>query len=132
MKFGKFCHNGLRWGLVACVVLLVPFVSYGQTLKGVEGVEGMEPMGAPGVESVLESASGGGESLKAALQGAMDANPKFLSQKHAYSVSHEAYLQSYGALLPQLDFSSPAAGTGCAATTRPRLCIQRSRERADK
>jgi adhesin transport system outer membrane protein len=104
MKFDKFCHNGLRWGLVACVVLLVPFVSYGQTLKGVEGVEGMEPMGAPGVESVLESASGGGESLKAALQGAMDANPKFLSQKHAYSVSHEAYLQSYGALLPQLDF----------------------------
>jgi adhesin transport system outer membrane protein len=104
MKLGKFCYKGLRWFLVVCVALIVPQVSSAQTLEGVGGRVGMEPLGASGVESVLEGASGGGESLTSALQGAMDANPKFLSQKHAYAVSHEAYLQSYGALLPQLDF----------------------------
>ena len=64
----------------------------------------IEPLGAPGVDSVLESVSSGGDSLKASIQSAMDSNPKFLSQKHAYSISHDAYRESYGALLPQLDF----------------------------
>ena len=59
MKLGKFCYNGLRWVLVGCVALLVPLVSSAQTMEGVEGGVGMEPLGASGVESVLEGASGG-------------------------------------------------------------------------
>ena len=62
-------------------------------------------VGAEQVDSILNDAvSGDGLTLPAAIQSAIDTNPKFLSQKNAYSSSHEAYLQSYGALLPQLDF----------------------------
>ncbi len=60
--------------------------------------------GSENVDSILNKAtSENGVSLQAALQSAMDANPDFLSKKHAYSSSHEAYLKSFGALLPQVN-----------------------------
>lgn len=60
--------------------------------------------GSENVDSILNKAtSENGVSLQAALQSAMDTNPDFLSKKHAYSSSHEAYLKSFGALLPQVN-----------------------------
>lgn len=57
MKLDKFCYNGLRWVLVVCAALLVQLVSSGQIPEGVGSGVGMEPLGASGVESVLEGAS---------------------------------------------------------------------------
>jgi len=90
--------------LVMVFVALIPALSWAQLLQIEERGPGIEPLDAVGVESVLHGVSHGGDSLKAAIQSAMDANPKFLSEKHAYAVSHDAYRESYGALLPQLDF----------------------------
>ena len=92
----------IMWFL--CFMLLTPILARAQLLEIQERGSGIEPLGASGVESVLKDVSGNGDSLKAAIQDAMDANPKFLSEKHAYAVSHDAYRVSYGALLPQLDF----------------------------
>lgn len=93
-------YRGVLWVLFA--LLLVPKVGLAQGFD--TGKAGMSPIGASGVEALLDDVSGGEVSLKAAIQSAMDDNPEFLSGKHAAAVSHEAYLQSYGALLPQLDF----------------------------
>lgn len=61
--------------------------------------------GAPAVEFMLgKVAANNGVTLQAALQDAIETNPSFLARKHAYSSSHEAYLKSFGALLPQVDF----------------------------
>lgn len=61
--------------------------------------------GATAVESMLGGvAANNGVTLQAALQDAIETNPSFLARKHAYSSSHEAYLKSFGALLPQVDF----------------------------
>ncbi len=91
------------WFLV--FMLLTPILARAQLLEIRERGSGLELVGASGVEAVLNDVSGGGGiSLKAAIQSAMDANPKFLSEKHAYAVSHDAYRESYGALLPHLDF----------------------------
>ncbi|SFK44045.1 outer membrane protein, adhesin transport system [Desulfomicrobium apsheronum] len=102
MKDRRFVYHGMFWVMV--VVFLIPALSSAQLLVVQERGTGIEPLGAPGVESVLTNVSAGGDSLKASIQAAMDSNPKFLSQKHAYSISHDAYRESYGALLPQLDF----------------------------
>lgn len=60
--------------------------------------------GSENVDSILNKAtSESGISLQSAIQSAMDTNPDFLSKKHAYSSSHEAYLKSFGALLPQVN-----------------------------
>jgi len=57
------------------------------------------------VESMLgKVAASSGVTLPSALQNAIETNPSFLGHKHAYSASHEAYLKSFGALLPQVDF----------------------------
>ena len=102
MKGRRFVHHGIFWVFV--VVFSSPVFFMTPCLMAQERGPMIEPLGAPGVESVLESVSRGGESLKASIQSAMDANPEFLRQKHAYSASHDAYRESYGALLPQLDF----------------------------
>ena len=61
--------------------------------------------GSAHVESTLnKAASDDGISLRDAVQTAMESNPTFLARKHAYSTSHEAYLKTFGALLPQVDF----------------------------
>ena len=104
MKSGRLGYHGLLWASVFVLVLFVPVLSLAQLVEVQERGAAIEPLGASGVESVLGGASGGGASLKDAIQSAMDGNPKFLSEKHAYAVSHEAYRISYGALLPQLDF----------------------------
>jgi adhesin transport system outer membrane protein len=103
--------NGKRLGYVwltmwfLVFMLLTPILARAQLLEIRERGSGLESLGASGVEAVLNDVSGGGGiSLKAAIQSAMDANPKFLSEKHAYAVSHDAYRESYGALLPHLDF----------------------------
>ena len=60
--------------------------------------------GSENVDSILSKAAAeNGISLQTAIQSAMDTNPTFLSRKHAYSSSHEAYLKSFGALLPQVN-----------------------------
>ncbi|SFK54222.1 outer membrane protein, adhesin transport system [Desulfomicrobium apsheronum] len=102
MKGKRFVHHGMFWPLV--VVFLSPMFFMTPCLMAQESAPMIQPLGAPGVDSVLEGVSAGGDSLKASIQSAMDANPKFLSRKHAYSISHDAYRESYGALLPQLDF----------------------------
>ena len=73
---------------------------------GLGGGLGATPVvsGSENVDSILNKAtSGSGISLQSAIQSAMDTNPDFLSKKHAYSSSHEAYLKSFGALLPQVN-----------------------------
>ena len=104
MKFCKLWYHGLLWASATFFVFFASGLSFGQLLDIRERGPATGPFGAAGVESVLAGVSGGAVTLKAAIQDAMDANPKFLGQKHAYEMSHEAYLQSYGALLPQLDF----------------------------
>jgi len=86
----------------SCVVLLlvclVPLAGWAQSAES-------SISGARGVESVLnETAAADGLTLQSALQSAMNTNPVFLSRRHAYSSSHEAYLKSFGALLPQIGF----------------------------
>lgn len=102
MKCKRRGYHGFL--LVLFFVALIPALSWAQLLQIEERGPGSEPLDAAGVESVLHGVSHGGDSLKAAIQSAMDANPKFLSEKHAYAVSRDAYRESYGALLPQLDF----------------------------
>lgn len=63
--------------------------------------------GSDSVDQVLSGAGPtGGVSIQAALQAAMDNNPKFLSRKAAYAAAHDSYLKSFAGLLPQLDFTA--------------------------
>ena len=106
MKFGKFGRHVLMWMSFSLFILFAPSLTFGQAVGIVELGPGIKPLGAAGVESILNDVSRSGSSLNSEIQTAMDSNPEFLSDKHAYTVSHEAYLQSYGALLPQLDFTA--------------------------
>jgi adhesin transport system outer membrane protein len=91
--------------LVLLLVCLAPAAAWAQSAESSSPAAAASLSGAVGVESVLnETASGDGLSLQSALQSAINTNPGFLSRKHAYSSSHEAYLKSFGALLPQIDF----------------------------
>lgn len=92
----------VRMMRVSCVVLLLTCLA--SAAGWAQSAEPSKP-GAKGVESVLnETAAPDGTTLQSALQSAMNTNPVFLSRRHAYSSSHEAYLRSFGALLPQIDF----------------------------
>jgi outer membrane protein, adhesin transport system len=91
--------------LVLLVVCISPAVV---RAKGAQGDSaGAQPgvSGAADVDSMLSKVvSDNGVTLQSAIQAAMENNPTFLGSKHAYSSSHEAYLKSFGALLPQVDF----------------------------
>ncbi|MBU4526764.1 MAG: TolC family outer membrane protein [Desulfomicrobium sp.] len=93
------------WFLVLLMICISPAVVSAKGEMRYSIVAQSAVVGAEQVDSILNDAvSGDGLTLPAAIQSAIDANPKFLSQKHGYSSSHQAYLRSYGALLPQLDF----------------------------
>lgn len=91
--------------MIMIVICVSPALVRAQGALG-EGVDAASAVsGATNVDSILDKATAeNGVSLQAALQSALDANPTFLSRKHAYSSSHEAYLKSFGALLPQVNF----------------------------
>jgi outer membrane protein, adhesin transport system len=90
---------GLVCSVIATVFLCIaPLDSLAQTISA------NPALGSRGVESVLQSASAGGMSLKEAIQASLDSNPRFLSTRYSYSASQDAYRRAYGALLPSLDF----------------------------
>jgi adhesin transport system outer membrane protein len=91
--------------LVLLLVCLAPAAAWAQSDEPSGPGAASSLTGAVGVESVLnETAASDGLSLQSAIQSAIKTNPVFLSRRHAYSSSHEAYLKSFGALLPQIDF----------------------------
>jgi len=91
--------------VISLLICAAPAVSGAQPVESSNADVSTTVSGSGGVESILnETAAPGGLALRSALQSAINANPTFLSRKHAYSSSHEAYLRSFGALLPQVDF----------------------------
>ncbi len=87
-----------------------------QAKEAMGDIAGSPPVvvsGAADVESMLSrAASHNGVSLQNAIQAAIEANPTFLGRKHAYSASHEAYLKSFGALLPHVNFTAKGGYVG--------------------
>lgn len=91
--------------VISLLVCAAPAISGAQSLASSNANSSVAASGSDGVKSILDdTAAPGGLTLQAALQSAINDNPTFLSRKHAYSSSHEAYLKSFGALLPQIDF----------------------------
>ncbi len=91
--------------VISFLICAAPSISGAQPVQSINADAFASHSGSDGVESILnETTAPGGLTLQAALQSAINTNPTFLSRRHAYSSSHEAYLKSFGALLPQIDF----------------------------
>ena len=89
---------------IMVVICVSPAVVSARSIQGDSVGPVHTVSGAANVNSILKKAAAeNGVSLQDAIQSAMDANPTFLSRKHAYSSSREAYLKSFGALLPQVN-----------------------------
>ncbi len=105
MDWKKIRNIFMHFVVVSLLACMTPALSLAQSVEASGARVGAAADGAENVDFILNDAvSADGLTLPVAIQSAIDTNPKFLSRKHAYSSSHEAYLQSYGALLPQLDF----------------------------
>lgn len=109
MKCKMLRRGGLFLGTTLIFMCIIPVLSWAQTGQVLQEGTGAVVVGAEGVDAILNGAvSGDGLPLKTAIQSAMDTNPEFLSQKFAYSASHDMYLRSFGALLPKLDLLANA------------------------
>jgi adhesin transport system outer membrane protein len=102
----RVVRNTLFFLLFTILVICVsPAVLKATAQEGGDGAR-LDFSGSAHVESTLnKAAADDGISLRDAVQTAMESNPTFLARKHAYSSSHEAYLKTFGALLPQVDFA---------------------------
>jgi adhesin transport system outer membrane protein len=91
--------------VISLLVCAAPAISGAQSVASSNANSSVAASGSDDVKLILnDTADPGGLTLQSALQSAINENPTFLSRKHAYSSSHEAYLKSFGALLPQVDF----------------------------
>lgn len=101
----RFVRSTLFFLLFTILVICIsPAVVKATAQESGDGAR-LDFSGSAHVESTLnKAASDDGISLRDAVQTAMETNPTFLARKHAYSSSHEAYLKTFGALLPQVDF----------------------------
>lgn len=104
--FSRCLYCNIIIYVLALLMAMLPVLAQAQQQTMDQIQLGARQAGSVGVESSLDKmAPIEGATLETALQAAIELNPRILSSKYAVEAANQGYLQSYGALLPSLDFS---------------------------